>query len=36
MTHVTRAYQLLVDEIGPHEQAEQAELYPAMDRLLDR
>jgi hypothetical protein len=34
MTRVTRAYRLLVDEIGPHEQAEQAELYPAMDRLL--
>ena len=34
MTRVTRAYRLLVDEIAPHEQAEQTELYPAMDRLL--
>jgi hypothetical protein len=23
-----------VDEVGPHERAEQEELYPAMDRLL--
>jgi heavy metal translocating P-type ATPase len=29
-----RAYRLLVEEIGPHEQAEQAELYPVLDRLL--
>ena len=34
MTRVTRAYRLLVDEIGPHEKAEEDELYPAMDRLL--
>jgi heavy metal translocating P-type ATPase len=34
MAHVRQAYRLLAEEIGPHEQAEQAELYPAMDRLL--
>jgi heavy metal translocating P-type ATPase len=34
MTHVGQVYRLLVDEIGPHEKAEQEELYPAMDRLL--
>jgi Hemerythrin HHE cation binding domain len=27
-------HRLLVEEIGPHEKAEQEELYPAMDRLL--
>jgi heavy metal translocating P-type ATPase len=31
---VRRAYRLLVDEIGPHEAAEQRELYPAIDRVL--
>src|SRR5438034_5811737 len=34
MRHVRRACQLLVEEVGPHEKAEQDELYPAMDRLL--
>ena len=34
MTRARHAYELLADEIGPHEQAEQAELYPAMDRLF--
>jgi hypothetical protein len=29
-----RVHRLLEHEIGPHEQAEQQELYPAMDRLL--
>jgi heavy metal translocating P-type ATPase len=34
MAHVNRIYRLLVEEVGPHERAEQEELYPAMDRLL--
>jgi hypothetical protein len=34
MAHVNRVYRLLVEEVGPHERAEQEELYPAMDRLL--
>jgi heavy metal translocating P-type ATPase len=34
MTGVKRAHQLLVNEIGPHEEAEQEQLYPVMDRLL--
>jgi heavy metal translocating P-type ATPase len=34
MARARAAYQLLEEEIGPHEQAEQDELYPAMDRLL--
>jgi heavy metal translocating P-type ATPase len=34
MTRVTQVHRLLVEEIGPHEKAEQEELYPAMDRLL--
>jgi len=34
MTRVKQAYQLLVEDVGPHEKAEQEELYPAMDRLL--
>jgi soluble P-type ATPase/iron-sulfur cluster repair protein YtfE (RIC family) len=34
MSGVNRAYRLLVDEIGPHEQAEQEQLYPVMNRLL--
>jgi len=34
MAHVQQAHRLLVTEVGPHERAEQAELYPAMDRLL--
>jgi hypothetical protein len=34
MARVSQVYRLLVDEVGPHERAEEAELYPAMDRLL--
>jgi flagellar biosynthesis regulator FlaF len=34
MASVERAYRQLVNEIGPHENAEQRQLYPAMDRLL--
>jgi iron-sulfur cluster repair protein YtfE (RIC family) len=34
MARVRRAYRLLIDEIGPHEQAEERELYPALDRIL--
>jgi heavy metal translocating P-type ATPase len=34
MARVVQVYRLLVDEVGPHERAEQEELYPAMDRLL--
>lgn len=29
-----RAYRLLAEEIEPHEQAEERELYPALDRVL--
>jgi iron-sulfur cluster repair protein YtfE (RIC family) len=34
MARVRHAYRLLIDEIGPHEQAEERELYPALDRML--
>ena len=34
MERVRQAHRLLVEEVGPHEKAEQDELYPAMDRLL--
>ena len=34
MTRVKDAHRLLVEQIEPHEQAEEAELYPALDRLL--
>jgi hypothetical protein len=34
MARVRRAYHILADEIGPHEQAEERELYPALDRML--
>ena len=34
MTQVRRVYRLLADEVGPHEQAEEEELYPALDRVL--
>jgi hemerythrin-like domain-containing protein len=34
MTPVRRAYRMLVEEIAPHEQAEERELYPALDRML--
>jgi len=34
MARVRHACRLLIDEIGPHEQAEERELYPALDRML--
>jgi heavy metal translocating P-type ATPase len=34
MTRVRQACQLLVEQVGPHEKAEEDELYPAMNRLL--
>ena len=34
MAQVRRVHQLLAQEIGPHEKAEETELYPAMNRLL--
>jgi soluble P-type ATPase len=34
MDQVRQAYQLLTEQIGPHEQAEERELYPALNRLL--
>ena len=34
MASVRRAHHMLTDEIGPHEQAEERELYPALDRIL--
>src|SRR5215471_14688428 len=34
MDQVRRVHQLLAQEIGPHEKAEETELYPAMNRLL--
>jgi len=34
MSTVRQAYQALVNEIGPHERAEQDQLYPMMNRLL--
>ena len=34
MASVRRAHQMLTDEIGPHEQAEERQLYPALDRIL--
>ena len=34
MARMRRVYQLLTGEIGPHEQAEERELYPALDRML--
>jgi heavy metal translocating P-type ATPase len=34
MVQVRGAHRLLVEEIGPHEKAEEQELYPALDRLL--
>ena len=34
MTQVHQVYRLLVEEIEPHEKAEEDELYPALDRLL--
>jgi heavy metal translocating P-type ATPase len=34
MSAVAQAHQLLVDEVGPHERAEQEQLYPVMNRVL--
>jgi heavy metal translocating P-type ATPase len=34
MARVQHAYQTLVGEVWPHEEAEQRELYPALDRIL--
>lgn len=34
MTQVRRAYRMLTGEVWPHEAAEEAELYPSLDRLL--
>jgi heavy metal translocating P-type ATPase len=34
LTRVRRAHRLLVQEVGPHEQAEEQELYPALGRVL--
>jgi heavy metal translocating P-type ATPase len=34
LAQVRDAYRLLVEEIGPHEKAEEEELYPAVGRLL--
>jgi heavy metal translocating P-type ATPase len=34
MTRVRRAYRMLADEVWPHEAAEEAELYPSLNRLL--
>jgi hypothetical protein len=34
LARAERAYRLLADEIEPHEQAEERELYPALDRVL--
>src|SRR5215831_5574473 len=34
MSAVRQAHQVLVNEIGPHERAEQEQLYPVMNRLL--
>ena len=34
MARVRRVHQLLAREVGPHEKAEETELYPALNRLL--
>src|SRR6516225_4209148 len=34
MEQVRRVHRLLVSEVGPHEDAEERELYPTVDRLL--
>lgn len=34
MSRVRRVHRVLVDEVEPHEEAEQRELYPALDRML--
>jgi heavy metal translocating P-type ATPase len=34
VTEIRQVHQLLIEEVQPHEQAEQEVLYPALDRLL--
>ena len=34
LARARRAHQMLADEVVPHEQAEERELYPALDRVL--
>jgi heavy metal translocating P-type ATPase len=34
LARARQAHQMLVDEVVPHEQAEERELYPALDRVL--
>jgi hemerythrin superfamily protein len=34
MARVRRVHRLLVREVGPHEKAEETELYPPLNRLL--
>ena len=34
MTRIRRAYDMLTGEVWPHEAAEEAELYPSLNRLL--
>jgi heavy metal translocating P-type ATPase len=34
LARVRRAYRMLADQVEPHEQAEERELYPALDRVL--
>jgi iron-sulfur cluster repair protein YtfE (RIC family) len=34
MVQIRQVHKLLVEEVGPHEEAEQDVLYPALDRIL--
>ena len=34
MSAIRRVHEVLVNEVGPHEQAEERELYPQLDRLF--
>jgi len=34
MTRARHAYRMLVGAVAPHEEAEERELYPALDRIL--
>ncbi len=34
LARALHAYQMLLDEVAPHERAEERELYPALDRVL--
>jgi heavy metal translocating P-type ATPase len=34
MARIRRLHQVLVSDVGPHEQAEESELYPQLDRVL--